>query len=46
MEQGKNKFPILSILEPIFEHQKLEVISQVKLYSLLFTVYSLLITVY
>ena len=45
-ERGKNKFPILSILEPILEYQKSEVISQVKLYCLLFTIYCLLFTVY
>ena len=41
-----NKFPILSILEPILEHQKTEIINQVKHYCLLFTVDCLLITVY
>ena len=43
-----NKFPILSILEPILEHQKTEIINQVKLREayLLFTDYWLLITDY
>ena len=36
-ELRKNKFPILSILNSVIKSQKSEVISQVKLYCLLFT---------
>ena len=43
-----NNFPILSILEPILEHQKTEIINQVKQRAswFLFTDHCLLITVY
>ena len=41
-----NKFPILSILKSLLMRQKTEIINQVKLDCLLFTVYYLLFTVY
>ena len=45
-ELRKNKFPILSLDPLVLMRQKSEVISKIKLYCLLFTVYWLLITVY